>query len=174
LKPGRRKKGPLPLARSELPTDTASLARYLIGKVLGRVDGFCPDKGASEGNESGEVLRGFLAAQRDPLETLELADGLLDAGTGFVESARKELRLGGGICAVRNDGADAAPARRLAISLAVVTLVADHRARRDVRADIEQRLEIATVAGLAAGQVEGQGQAIKIALQVDLGGKPAA
>src|SRR3954468_3541607 len=38
---------------------------------LGRVDGFCPNKGASEGDESGKVLRGFLAAQRDPLEALE-------------------------------------------------------------------------------------------------------
>src|SRR4249920_851429 len=33
LKPGRRKDGHLPLARSELPIDPASLARYLIGKV---------------------------------------------------------------------------------------------------------------------------------------------
>src|SRR4051794_25397498 len=65
--------------------------------VLGRVDGFGPNKGASEGNEGDKVLRGFLAAQRDPLEALELADGLLDAGTGFVESAREELRLGDGI-----------------------------------------------------------------------------
>jgi DNA-3-methyladenine glycosylase len=36
LKPGRRKDGHLPLARSELPIDTAALARYLIGKVLVR------------------------------------------------------------------------------------------------------------------------------------------
>jgi len=36
LKPGRRKDGRLPLARSELPIDTASLARYLIGKILVR------------------------------------------------------------------------------------------------------------------------------------------
>src|SRR5258708_18663782 len=34
--PGRRKDGHLPLARSELPIDTVSLARYLIGKVLVR------------------------------------------------------------------------------------------------------------------------------------------
>ena len=34
LKPGRRKIDHLPLARSELPIDTVSLARYLIGKVL--------------------------------------------------------------------------------------------------------------------------------------------
>ena len=36
LKPGRRKDGHLPLARSELPIDTVSLARHLIGKVLVR------------------------------------------------------------------------------------------------------------------------------------------
>ena len=36
LKPGRRKDGHLPLARSELPIDTVSLARCLIGKVLVR------------------------------------------------------------------------------------------------------------------------------------------
>src|SRR4029077_8492205 len=36
LKPGRRMDGHLPLARSELPIDTVSLARYLIGKVLVR------------------------------------------------------------------------------------------------------------------------------------------
>jgi len=36
LKLGRRKEGHLPLARADLPTDTVSLARYLIGKVLVR------------------------------------------------------------------------------------------------------------------------------------------
>ena len=36
LKPGRRKDGHPPLARSELPIETVSLARYLIGKVLVR------------------------------------------------------------------------------------------------------------------------------------------
>ena len=36
LKPGGRKDSHLPLARSDLPIDTASLARYLIGKVLVR------------------------------------------------------------------------------------------------------------------------------------------
>ena len=34
--PGHRKDGHRPLARSELPIDTVSLARYLIGKVLVR------------------------------------------------------------------------------------------------------------------------------------------
>jgi DNA-3-methyladenine glycosylase len=36
LKPGRVKHGPAPLARSELPVDTAALARTLIGKLLVR------------------------------------------------------------------------------------------------------------------------------------------
>ncbi len=36
LKPDRRKDGRLPLARSQLPIDTASLACYLIGKLLVR------------------------------------------------------------------------------------------------------------------------------------------
>jgi DNA-3-methyladenine glycosylase len=36
VKPGRGRHGPRPLARSELPTDTAALARALIGKLLVR------------------------------------------------------------------------------------------------------------------------------------------
>jgi DNA-3-methyladenine glycosylase len=36
LKPGCQKEGHLPLARSDLPTDTVSLARYLIGKTVVR------------------------------------------------------------------------------------------------------------------------------------------
>ncbi len=36
LKPSRRKDGNLPLARAELPIDTVSLARCLLGKVLVR------------------------------------------------------------------------------------------------------------------------------------------
>jgi len=48
LKPGRRKDGHLPIARSELPIDTVSLARYLIGKVLVR--------GLPEGVASGRIV----------------------------------------------------------------------------------------------------------------------
>ena len=36
MKPSGRKNGHLPLARSDLPIDTAALARYLIGKLLVR------------------------------------------------------------------------------------------------------------------------------------------
>jgi len=48
LKPGRRMDGHEPLARSELPIDTVSLARYLIGKVLVR--------GLPEGVASGRIV----------------------------------------------------------------------------------------------------------------------
>jgi DNA-3-methyladenine glycosylase len=36
LRPNRRRKGHTPLARAELPIDTAALARFLIGKLLVR------------------------------------------------------------------------------------------------------------------------------------------
>jgi hypothetical protein len=138
------------------------------------VDGFDQDEGASERDEGSEVLRGLLAAQGDPFEALDLADALLDASASLVEDAGKEFGLCGGILAVRNGGADAAPAGCRSVGLGVVPFVAEHRPGRDVGTDVEQDFEIATVAGLAAGQVEGQGQAVEIGLQVDFGGKPAA
>ena len=142
--------------------------------VLGRVDGFGQDKGADEVEEGGEVLGGLLAAQGDAFEALDFADALLDTGASLVEDLGKEGRLCSGVVAVGDGGADAAAARRLAVRLGVVTLVAEHRSRRDVGADIEQDLEIAAVAGLAASEMKSQRQAIEIGLQVDLAGKPAA
>src|SRR5205814_1587999 len=78
-----------------------------------------------------------------------------------VEGLGKESGFGGGILAVRDGGADAAPARRLSVRLGVVAFVAEHRRRGDVRANVEQDLEVAAVAGLAAGQAEGQRQRSK-------------
>jgi DNA-3-methyladenine glycosylase len=48
MKPGRRQDGHLPLARSQLPIDTVTLARYLIGKLLVRE--------APEGFVSGRIV----------------------------------------------------------------------------------------------------------------------
>jgi hypothetical protein len=138
------------------------------------VDGFDQDKGADEGDEGGEVLCGLLAAQGDPFEALDFADALLDAGAPLVEDFGKEGWLCGGVLSVRDGGADAAPARCLAVGLGVVAFVAENRSRRDVGADVEQDLKIAAVTGLAAGQMEDQRQAVEIGFQVDLGGKPAA
>jgi hypothetical protein len=116
----------------------------------------------------------FSQRKSDAFEALELADTLLGAGAPFVEDLGKEGGFGGGILAVWDGGADAAPARRLAVRPGVVPLVAEHRSRRDVRADVEQDREVAAIAGLAAGQVKGQRQAIEIELQVDFGGEAAA
>jgi hypothetical protein len=70
---------------------------------------------------------------------------------------------------VRDNGTDAALARRFAVCLAVMAFVADRRAGRDVRADVERGRETVAVAGLSAGQVDGQGQTAEIALQVNSG-----
>jgi len=106
------------------------------------VDGFNQDERASERDEGGEVLCGLLAAQGDPFKALEFADALLDAGATLIENAGKECWLCARILAVRNGGADAVLARRLAVGLGVVALVAENRPRGDVRADVEQDLKI--------------------------------
>jgi hypothetical protein len=46
--------------------------------------------------------------------------------------------------------------------------------REDHRLDVEQGFELAAVACLAAGQVEGERLPVEIALQMDLGGEAAA
>jgi len=99
---------------------------------------------------------------------------LLDASSPLVEDFGKEGGPVFGAFAVGDDRADAALAGRLAVRLGIIPLVADNRPGRDVRADVEQEREIAAVAGLAAGQMKGQRQAVEIALQVDFAGKPAA
>jgi hypothetical protein len=153
--------------------NTAASGGDCSGTTLGRVDGFNQDKGAGERDKGGEVLCGLFAAQGDAFETLELAVALLDAGASSVEEFGKEGGLVFGVFPVGDDGADAAAARRLSVGLGVVPLVAENGPGRDVRADIEQDREIAAVAGLAAGQMEGQRQAVEIGLQMDFGGKPA-
>jgi hypothetical protein len=48
LKPGRHKGSYPPLSRAELPVDTVSLARYLIGKIL--------EREMAEGVASGRIV----------------------------------------------------------------------------------------------------------------------
>ena len=45
---------------------------------------------------------------------------------------------------------------------------------RNIRPDIEQKFEVAAVARLAAGQMEGERQAVEIDLEVDFGREAAA
>ncbi len=60
--------------------------------MLGGVDGFDEDEAESKGNDGAVVLGRFLAAQRNSLEALELADELFDAGAGAIERRREEGR----------------------------------------------------------------------------------
>ena len=142
--------------------------------MLGRVDGFGEDEHEAESDEGSVVPGGFLATESNALEALELSDALLDAGASAVERFRKEsgsvlgIRLGG------NDRADAAGSGGLAVGLAVVALVADNGARRDVRPEVEQDREVPAVARLPGGQVEGDRQAAEVGLEVDLGREAAA
>src|SRR4051812_40156270 len=57
---------------------------------LGRVDGFDDDEAQSECDEGSEVLVRFLAAERNALEALELADEVFDTGAGSIECLREE------------------------------------------------------------------------------------
>ena len=74
---------------------------------------------------------------------------------------------------MRNDWGDTPPAARRAIGREIVAFVGQRRARRDVRPDVERGFELGAVAGLSAGQMEGNGQAVEIRLEVDLGREPA-
>jgi hypothetical protein len=61
--------------------------------VLGCVDGFDEDEGASERDEGGDVLRGLLAAQGDAYEAFDRADALLDASSALIEVLGKNFGL---------------------------------------------------------------------------------
>ncbi len=141
---------------------------------LGRVDGFDEDEHESKRDEGAVVLGCLLAAQGDALEALELADGLLDPGAAAIESFREEGGCGFAGSPERYGGADAACAGRLAVGLAVVAFVADGCAGDNVRPEVEQDREMTAVARLACGQIEGDGQAAEIGLEVDLGREAAA
>src|SRR4051794_3141683 len=61
-------------------------------RLLGGVDGFDDDEAKSKCDEGSEVLVRLLAAERHPLEALQLAHKLLDAGTSPIERLREERR----------------------------------------------------------------------------------
>jgi hypothetical protein len=121
------------------------------------VDGFDQDKGASKGDECTVAVLGFVTTHGNPLEALQLADGLLDPGTGLVEQSWKELGLVPGILAIRNNRNDAAATASCAIGRCIVPFVGDRGTRRDIRSDVERDLKLRGIADLAAGQMEGNG-----------------
>jgi hypothetical protein len=70
------------------------------------VDGFDQNEAASEGDERGVVLGRFFAPQRNALETLELAHGLLDPSAAPIEGLGEEGRAIFGIGAAWDDRAN--------------------------------------------------------------------
>jgi hypothetical protein len=138
------------------------------------VDGFDQDEAAGERDERGVVLGGFFAPEGNALETLELADGLLDPSAALIEGLGEEGRAIFGIGATRDDRANVPLARGLTVWRGVVPLVGQRRPGRDVWADVEQDFKLPAVAGFASGQMEGNGQTVKVGFEVDLGRKPAA
>ena len=67
------------------------------------VDGFNQDEGASENDECAIAVLDFVAAHGNSLEALQLADRLLDSGTGLVEQSWEETGPVLGVLAIRND-----------------------------------------------------------------------
>src|SRR5215213_8988585 len=136
---------------------------------LGRVDGFDDDEAKSECDEGSEVLVRFLAAERNALEALELADEVFDAGAGAVERLREESRPVLGRCLERDHRADATLPRRHAVALAVVAFVTHRSPRRDVRPEVKQDRERRAVARLTLREVDRERSPLEVNLEVDLG-----
>ena len=63
---------------------------------------------------------------------------------------------------------------RRPIGLTIISLVGHHNARADVGTDVERRLELCAVAGLATGQVEVERIAVEIGLEMDFGRETAS
>src|SRR3712207_2785722 len=87
----------------------AAIETLLRNYSLGRVDGFDKDEGESESDEGAIVLDCLLAAERDALEALQPAHGLLDAHSTSIKHLREEGWPVLGVALVRNDRTD--PAR---------------------------------------------------------------
>jgi hypothetical protein len=141
--------------------------------VLGHVDGFDEYEAEREGDDGAEVLRRLLTAERNPLEALQLAHGLLDPRPPTIEHSGEESWPVLGVALVGYGRTDPARARRLTIGPGVIALVTQCCAGRHVGTDVQQQLEVPAVAGLAFGQVEPNRMAVKVGLEVDLGREAA-
>ena len=136
--------------------------------------GFDQEEDTSEGDESGIVLLCFLTSHGHVFETLDLADQLLDPGTQLVEPLGEEFWSVFGRASMRNDWDDPSAAGSLAVGFGVISFVGDGGPRRLVRANVEERFELAAIAGLVAGEVKHEREAVVIAVDVDFRAKAAA
>lgn len=118
-----------------------------------------------------EGLRELVVAGRDGAVGLEMADHALDAVALAVETLVPSDR-GLAVGSRWDDGTDAIVAQALADGVAVVALVGEEvgGARFGER---HHRFERRAVRRLAAGEVEGEGQASGIAETMNFTGEPA-
>jgi hypothetical protein len=98
---------------------------------------------------------------------------VFDAGTGSIERFGKKSRLIARSRTMRNDGADPPLTSGESVRSCVVAFVRHRCAWRNVRADVEEDFELSAVTCLAASEMETDGLAIEVALEVDLGREPA-
>ena len=138
------------------------------------MDGFDKHNGASKAGECCEGRDGLLAAQRDALEAFQLPYRLLDPRPQPVEPLREEAQPLLGVFPARNDGRNPTRPGRQPIGPAVIPLVGDRDARRNVRTEIEGGLELRGIAYLAAGQVKIERVAVEVGLEVDFCREAAA
>jgi DNA-3-methyladenine glycosylase len=105
LKAGHRKRAPTPLARSELPVDTAALARFLVGKLLvrelpeGVASGRIVETEAySIGDAAGHAYRGMTPRNRALFLERGHAYVYLAYGISFMLNVSSETKgIGAGI-----------------------------------------------------------------------------
>ena len=138
------------------------------------MDGFDQDEATREGDKGCVTLDGFLAAENDALEALQLADRLLDAGAALVERAWEEAGSIRRIVPMWDYWANSPLAGGGAVGLRIIAFVGQRRTRPDVGTDVQQCLELTAVARLATGQMEGDGQPGEILVENPPRERPSA
>jgi hypothetical protein len=123
------------------------------------VDGFDQDECTRQCDERTVIPCCLLATQRNALKSFELSDYLFDTGAALVENFRKEGGHVFDVGSIRDCRAYSALACGLAVRFGIVALVAERCPRIDIGADVEKRLEVATVAGLTTSEMKCDGQA---------------
>lgn len=105
LKPGRHKDGHPPLARAELPIDTATLARFLIGKLLVRElpegvasGGIVETEAYVVGDAAGHAYRGMTRRNRSLFLERGHAYVYLAYGSSYMLNVSSEMPgIGAGV-----------------------------------------------------------------------------
>ncbi len=105
MKPGRRKQGYRPITRAMLPIDTASLARYLIGKILVRElpEGIASGRIVETeayivGDAAGHAYRGMTERNRSLFLEPGHAYVYLAYGTSYMLNVSSEMQgIGAGV-----------------------------------------------------------------------------